>query len=1471
MRALTTLFARGDRRVFALALACILILGGALRLSNLNWDAYQHAHPDERHITMVASSLRLPSDLKLLLDPFRSTVNPFRAPPQGSQSVGEPRAFTYGHFPLYLMTAVANGMEHFLQPSTGVRWADYDHIHLVGRVLSGLFDLLTVVFIFLLGRRLYGPGVGLLAAALLAATVTHIQLSHYAAFDVVQATWVAATVYFSVRLAENGRARDLALAGLSAGLAIGSLVRAAPVLAAVAVAVLVRLLQAATARRADMARWVLGGLGALLLALLVFATTNPFSILDSAQFLRNMEEQSAMVSGEADFPFTRQYRGTTPFLYQIEQQVRWGMGWPLGLFAFAGLAWVIGRAVRGRATRGEWVLLAGVVPYFIINGLFMVKFMRYMIVITPLLVLMGAYLLAETTRALRRWLPRVRLPQAAAWALPTLVLLATWLYAVAFAGIYAREHTWVSSSRWIYANVPDGSVLAVEHWDDELPKTIDEPGMNPGAHRYQHLRLPLYEDDNQGKYEIIKQTLQEADYIFLSSNRLYGSIPRLPQRYPMTIRYYDLLFSEQLGFERVATFTSRPQLLGVEIVDDGADESFTVYDHPKPILFRKVRTLSDQEIWALLGGTWEGAIPGWTGQRSTRQPSQDEVAKTLLLDRPVNELPVVNDFRWNSLANRSTAVAVACWWLALAVLGLAALPLTYTVFGRLRGRGYLFARSLGLLVVGYINWLLASLGLLGNRLTTLWLGIAVLAALSAWLTWRQQAAFAAWLREHRRFILFSEALFAAAFLLFVGIRILNPDLWQPWNGGEKSMEFAFLNAIVRSPSFPPYDPYYAHGYMNYYYYGQYLMAVLIKLTGITPSVGFNLAVATLFALTVANAFTVVYNLAAKRSAPWREGLTAALLGPFFVALLANLATPLWYLRRLGELSNSSFTSGLPGLQTAVRGAGGLLQVLQGQASLPAFNYWDPSRVIPFTINEFPYWSFLFADLHPHMIGLAFTLLFVGLCLNLYRAGPQPAAPEIGVPRIWAALPSAGRVAGWLLLPLALGALAAINTWDMPTYLGLATAAFLLRAYQGSGRVRWAAAIAFAVGLAGASYLLYLPFFAHYQAIAVGIGLVRGQGSLGDWLTVWGFFFFVALSWGLAALSRNRARMPLLRWARLVGQRWERLPRLTELHGLLVRQASLGYTLALAGVGLFVLLWVALIALGHQILAAALLPLGAAFLLLLARPADSRQSFATLLLFTGLLVAAGVEVVYMRDFLGGGDHYRMNTLFKFYMQVWVLLGCGAAAVLPTLWAWIGKGHSRGLRWAWQGALALLLAGAFLFIPIGTVARVADRFPGERPALGTLDGMAYMTVGRYTWPDQNNPIDLQWDYQALQWLLENVQGTPVVAEGRIDYYREGGMRVASYTGLPTFLGAHQSEQRYDWQVGERDGLARDFFNTADVQRAQEIIADLHVAYIYIGTLERTVYDERGIAKFEQMAQDGLLEVAYQNEAVTIYRAP
>jgi len=1476
-----------------LILLVIIVAGAFLRLYNVEWDEGQLAHPDERSTTAnYAPTIHWPQDLRTALDAHQSPLNPLW------DVIGQTRrSYTYGHFPLYVLVGAANGLHELglkgqemgLDPEVTevlIRANQVPDIAYVGRLLMALTDTATVYLIYLITRRLYGRGAGLLAAAFSAFTVLQIQLAHFFSVDPASATFTFLALYGAIRMAQDRTAGAAAVAGLGAGLAVACKFSAAPIALAPIVAAFIAAQQATGEERSRARRQALGHLFvAGLVALVSFAVTSPYVFLDFESFWRAVvTEQGSMISGAGDWPFTRQYRGTLPYLYFIVQQIRWGMGWPLGVVAVGGFVWVLIRALRRRALPGEWIVLSWIVPYFGLTGLFLAKFMRYMSPVTPLWVVFGAGMLVRW-KAKKRGDGKVgtaarsiKLPiSQLAIAVIVVALVGAVVWSLAFVnGVYGTGHTWVAASQWIYDHVPDKSVICYEHWDDALPKNLS-PTQSQWARKYDMVEMPMYEEDTAKKYELIRSLLARCDYVSLASNRLYRSIPNLPERYPMSTQYYELLFAEKLGFEKAAEFETPPRLGPLTFYDQAADESFTVYDHPKPIIFRKVRDLTGDEWEALLGGSWEGAIPGYVGElplmaklraalTGTPLPqSRQPVEETgLLLDEPVGDLPVVSDFRWNTVANRSPVAAVLIWWLAVDIVALAAWPVTYTVFYRLRDRGHILSKSLGLVIVGYLVWLPSSLRLLRNGLPLTLAALALLAAFSFFLFCRRRSEMVAFWRENARLLLFEEGLFALAFLAFVFVRMLNPDLWQPWLGGEKSMEIAYINASLKSAYFPPYDPYFAHGYLNYYYYGQFLMTLLMRLTGIAPEVAFNLSVPLLFALTVSNAFTVAYNLAARRRKDMARA--AGLIAAGLIAIVGNLAGAAQVIGQLAMLSDSTFESGIPGLQYLVRAAMGLGKMIATDARFPGFDYWGPTRVIPDTINEFPFFSFLFADLHPHMINIPFTILFVALLLQITKRKEWVADGRSRVSPL-------ERVVEWVALPLVLGAVAVINTWDLPMAAGLL---FLtLFAVRWPWKGGWGNLILSAVLTGGVGVIalaLYRPFFLSYKATAlggVGLAFTRTRTPFGPFLAIWGLFLFLALSFILVEL-RRRGRWPgALRFLRLLLVRWETLPRWSELYSALVRRQTAVYRSVLWGLAILIAAAVALAAFKFPVPAVLLLPVALAGLLLLRWRLSPEDRFIGVLVFTGLLVLLGVEVFYLKDHLAGGLAFRMNTLFKFYIQVWVLFGLGLGAALPWIWEVVGRWRSAACRGLWMGALALLLFGSLIYPVLGTPVRVQERFPGTRPPIGTLDGLAFMTVGRFSWPDENHPIELEWDYEAIRWLHENVKGTPVVAEAALGYYREQGGRVASYTGLPMLLGHHQQgEQRWGSQTGPRSRDADVLFNRTYIPEAQQVIEDLHIRYLYIGQLERNYYDAAGLAKFDRMAQSGDLRVVFYNEGVTIY---
>ena len=571
-------------------LIAVLVVALALRFYGLAWDAgFSYTpHPDERAILDRVLGVSPPGlgELGLLLD--------------AEQSPWNPRWFNYGSFSLYVLKAVQILGEPFLD--------DPNDIRVLGRAVSGLADIVTILAVYGIAALVFDRRTGLLAAALTALAVIHIQLSHFFAVDTLQAMLAIAALYFMVRVAREGRLRDSLIAGALVGLGLATKASQLPIVAPFVIAHLMYALnlngKEATdrfERRLETAIWGVVGGGSL--AFIALMVAQPYTLLDWGRFFSHVSEQSEMIRGIRDYPYTRQYADTAPYWYHIRQLAVWGYGLPLGIAAWAGLLYVSLRGmpwklglgylvvgwglpaaillvsystvavvaaagislvallatlpVRSKGTQIEVLLLCWVVPYFLVTGAFHVKFMRYMLPIAPLLTLFGArmlWALWDGAAVYRRSLRPV------VGVLIALVVGATAFYALAYVnGVYGSVHTGVRASEWLNRNAPYGAFVLKEHWEESLPNLRSD---------FEFFDLPMYEDDRAGKTAVVADALAEADYLVFFSNRLYGTIPRMPERYPVSTEYYRLLFSEQLGYTLADVQTSYPTLFGVGFVDD---------------------------------------------------------------------------------------------------------------------------------------------------------------------------------------------------------------------------------------------------------------------------------------------------------------------------------------------------------------------------------------------------------------------------------------------------------------------------------------------------------------------------------------------------------------------------------------------------------------------------------------------------------------------------------------------------------------------------------------------------------------------------------------------------------------------------------------------------------------------------------------------------------------------------------------
>ncbi|MAG34709.1 MAG: hypothetical protein CL878_00445 [Dehalococcoidia bacterium] len=1497
-------------------LLVILLVAAYFRLTGLTWDGNHHLHPDERFLTMVENALELPGSIGEYFDTENSPLNPH------NKGHG---FFVYGTVPIFLVRYVAE----WLGRNT------YDEVNVLGRVLGMLFDVATVALTYRIGAALYDRRIGLLAAALLAVTVMHIQQAHFFVVDSYLVTFVALTFWFIVQIARRGRLRDYVWAGGSLGLAMATKLSMGLLAPIVGLAALIWLVQAFNdpqeqddaltdaddpgdlglgsaswevalpagavtgaaqeeqqwswrAARPLIQRAVTGLAVAGLVSIVVFRVGQPyafagpgfFSLRLNPKWVDNIQYQARTQTGEVDLPPSVQWADTTPLLFPWRHMVQWGMGWALGITAWAGVAAAIGVLLfRGRwqhVLTVVWILLCFIYFASVLN-----KTMRYLLPIYPFLVIMASWLLWSIHDQL--WPRRRVISSALGPVLIVGVLVATTLWAYAFTRIYTRPVSRVQASEWMYKNVPKGSVVANEHWDDPLPLRL--PGKpdpwGQGGQNYRGLMLPLYDVDNVQKREKLLGELRQIHYIFLSSNRLYGSIPRIPLRYPMASDYYRALFSGELGFELVHTEASYPELSGWIIRDDTAEEAFTVYDHPKVLIFKKTADFSMEKAREILSRA---------DLDSVIYMSPSQVGTSGMLMSPALQAAQRLGGTWsrlfqpNDLANQFPFVA---WWLAIEIAGLAALPATLLLFRWLPDRGYGLAKTLGVVAFGYLGWLAASFRIASWSRETLALALLLLLVGALGLAWWRRETLLAYWREYRWFILFNEMVFTGAFVLFALLRLYNPDLWHLFRGGEKPMEFSYLNAVVRSTYFPPYDPWFAGGYLNYYYYGYVIVGALTKLTGVIPAVSFNAAVAAVFALTVAGCFTFGFNAVRFRpkwgGSPGRA-IAGGLLAALFVAGVGNLDALNQLQESLARVSNVSIESRLPGVAGAVNLLAGSKAVLLDGQSLPGLDFWRSSRVIPNnTINEFPFFTFLFADLHAHMIVMPLTVAMLVVCLNLLASGWSDPAPLAGRPLRWTRQALGGMrlwhilLVGWLL-----GAIAITNSWDFPTYLLVIAATLAIAEWRAAG-ASWQGAVRFGVSIVAVyavSRLAFQPFWSHFELFYTGVTPFPDKSGLDHYLIIHGFFLFILISFllveGVRAWSQSG-------WGRYLGTRlwylgrWERLDRLER---VLIRHQRFPALWLLAA-------W-AIIAAAVATLVRRQLPL-IAFLvaligLVLLVAWERRRSAHTLFLL--ILVGAGASLsVFVEFFALQGDVGRMNTVFKLYLQVWMLWALVSAVaatwLLNRLWGWAGAASlsTKGAAWhalagaaslrrSWSLAFAGLL-GAVLIYPVGaTPVRVADRFAALPP---TADGMAYMQHAEIRDPERVSPIRASADRDAIAWLLRNVNGSPVVLEASVPPYRWGS-RIAKYTGLPTVLGWdwHQKQQRGDfaWMIDQRLRDVQTVYNDPRPEVARKLLQRYDVRYVYVGGLERAYYAPDGLQKFENMQESGDLSVVYNEDNVIIY---
>jgi YYY domain-containing protein len=1440
--------------LYIVAVAIILLVAAVLRFYGQDWDDGHYFHPDERFIaTVMDNRLSVPdrSNVHLILDPAKSPLN--------TRSDGDddfPQAFAYGSLPFIVATFLGT----FVNLGTESDLTAYANVGQFGRFLTVIVDLGTVALVILFAREAFGRLASVIAGSLAAASVILVQLAHFFTVDTWVTFFTIAVLYACLFVMRSFNLRWSLIAAALGGAALATKVS----VGLLGIPIIVAMILGARTISTDWA--VVAGLVirrlaiSVIPAVAVFALFEPYAIWRPRPFIDDIRTQWEIVNGHFDIPFTRQFVGTISGITEIENLILWGVAPGFGLAAliatFIGIYW----AFRDRDPR-YLLLLSWILPYFYVIASSEARFLRYSAPLVPALAVIVGHQLAYA----RQVADSSRIGRSLAGGAIVLVVGITLLWSLAFTAVYRDEHPRIEASRWIYENVEPGSTLTREVWDDTLPVSLS--GVS-GSHAYHHLSMDLYVDrPNQEAFDYIADVLHEADYVVLASQRLSHSIPRLPWRYPVQSAYYRLLEQEMLGFELAHESTSYPGVGSFRINTLRADESFSVYDHPPVRVYRKVEELPRDELELRFA---HALNQPWVLQREP--PEQ-----TLLLSQPVSEQPIAHDVGWSSAVTRYAPAAILVWLFTVGMLGVAAYPLARRLFPRFSDRGLGFNCLVGLLGVGIIVWLLWSLDLLPFTTWTVLIAFAALAG-SIWIGIGVDGTWLDDLRTQWRPIVAGQAVFLAAFAVFLLLRALNPDLWHPIFGGEKAMETAYLNAIARSESFPPYDPWFADGYINYYYYGFFLVAILWKLTGIPPDIGFQLAVATIAAFLAAGVFSLASTVS---SAVLHTRRSTWLLGGGLLAVGLTL---------------------LAGNLDAIR------QIIGGTTL--SVDFWQSSRVVDFAITEFPYFSLLYGDLHPHLIAAPVLVLVLALAYSWIQNGQFAGVSWIV---IWSL---AGAVA--------IGSLTFINFWDGPTAGIILVAAMTMPLiHAGRGRARGTIQAVILIPIVGVfAWLLFQPFRSRLYTPTDGLEFTSAGTDTGEWFTHFGAFVIAILIVTAVALVAPLVRRGVSRKYVLFGG------------GLAVGGFLLALMLGASDAGNGASVWInaIVVALVGGLIAqasawiprriecdlnvvplmpfiaaggalAAFRPVAAisAFLValfLLLWMASARRSVGTFLAICGAAAAGLVltaDLIYVTDHLRGSEWERMNTVFKLYFQAWTLFAITASAAI--IWLARRIWHSRSVPPSGENTSTVpggnirvfsLVAGTVLVVVLlaypvlGTPDRLEHRMDSSPSGL-SLSGYEWMDGGEIR-NQAGETIDFTGDYQAIEWLTNEATGNEVILEAAIGPYRGGGSRISSATGMPAILGwdSHQSQQRGSAAIQPRSRDVRELYRTDDIGRKRFLLRQYNVRFVVVGDVERfTIFGDmpedgdpdsystpEGLEAFETMVGSDL-EIVFESGGTRIYR--
>lgn len=743
------------------------------------------------------------------------------------------------------------------------------------------------------------------------------------------------------------------------------------------------------------------------------------------------------------------------------------------------------------------------------------------------------------------------------------------------------------------------------------------------------------------------------------------------------------------------------------------------------------------------------------------------------------------------------------WFLAIELMGIIAFPITFRLLPLLKDKGFSISKPLFMAVLGLLSWLLSVTGLLAPNAFLLYLLFLFVGCLSAYIVSKQLAPLWQFIKREWKILLAAESIYLVVFVVFSLIRYFDPAI----DHTEQPMDFAFLTSSMHAGTSGAPDPWMKGESISYYYFGYWIFGNLGNFTFSDPEIAYNLAMATIPALLSLTIFGLSLNLMPAKI-KWFVPIVFAAFSAIMTVFLSNFHGVLSFMRH-NALGSDIFwqTICIDGMKPNVNA------VVDSWRPTEFWWWFKSTRIINFfgeqcnsigldyTITEFPFFSYLLGDMHPHVISAPFIVLFIVICLNIARK-ESPSRLDTAT------------IAPAFIAGLTIAVVTFMNMWALPTLIAVLTTVLLIRKISGYEK-KALPILAISVGIFSFSALLLLPYLMHFNTSVSGLYPSPIQTGLTHGIIFWGPLFIMLIPYVIWEFFQSNI---FCRWKTILS-----LGLLIAVSPWLIRY-SFSNSFVDDGPGLTKFaLPLTILVLASAIAATS-------------RVISEQFSGRVLTLY---LLSLGFLLILLPELIYVGDVYesRMNTIFKFSYQGWILLSM-CTGYVAYFWCTkirssVGRVKTAHRLWG-VTSLVALLSGLY-FAPAATFTKAA-----ESP-FQSRNGLIFIQV-------QDPEM-----YEAINFVRENINS----GEGIVEAVGEWGTAgvIAGSTGLVNIINwpGHQQQWRGDsLEIEKRTQDVRTIYVTENTVLAKTLLGFYKVRYVLVSQKEVRAYGIEGMGKFETIGK-------------------